>query len=157
MKKILNTTLLSISLISASRNALAETIGNYVGLNLTHIDVVGGVREYKKDLGATYGYALNMNKFIILPELYYSFGLADTLHETYGFRMNLGYDFSPEYSLYATLGANSNNSFSKRESMTYGLSFKADLNDYFSLKANMDIRDGEKNLEILNISLSYNF
>ena len=160
MKKILMF-LLSANIIATmgANKVLAETKGNYIGLNMTHIDAINGNsnKDYRKDLGISYAYGLNFNRFAVLPELYYNFGLSSKLQETYGFRMNLGYDFTPEYSIYGTVGVSINSTFDKQSSMIYGLSFKSNLNDNFSLKINMDIRDSEEDFEALSVGISYNF
>jgi len=111
----------------ASGVAHAKTEGHYVGLNLINTEVESKARlndvvedESKADKfsgGISYKYAFNFKGFFAAPELFYDLnktksratdslgtGYNTEVKNSYGVKLNLGYDITDKFAAYAIVG-----------------------------------------------------
>jgi opacity protein-like surface antigen len=181
--------------------AFAKIEVNYVGLNLLYtnveaLDVDAADNTVKHDdsdfsLGVSYSHAFNFDGFFVAPELFYDYNNADvearyadqsggaskyTMDNSVGIKVNVGYDVSDEFAVYASIGRalvrtevdsipSTGDGKSNEEADIFGLGVKYNLNENLGLSLGHDILQADftgfpndnANYNTTKLGVSYKF
>jgi len=187
MKKFLIT---SAALAIFSTNAFAKTEGSYVGLSLinTELESAASLNGVKEDEGkanqfsggVSYKYSFNFNGFFAAPELFYDLNRTKSratdsggthynseVKNSYGVKLNLGYDITDKFAAYAIVGhsiSRMKSHFSgnlsggvdptpenaNREAFIYGLGMKYDIANNISVNFSYEISQFNLSNDVFN-------
>ncbi len=197
MKKLI--AIASLAAIFTTSSASAKTEGNYVGVDVLKASVknnykgdegyYGKIKDDSIGLGLSYKHAFNYNQIFLAPSVFFDkLGLeaidsddgSISLDYRYGAKLDLGYDFTEEFSLYATSGI-SNVSYKinwpgvakKNDSQSgylygVGASYKFSKDISLNLEYNRQSLDlntpdnssigkAESKLKVMKVGVSYSF
>lgn len=186
MKKLLVLTSVIAALTATNANAYNDRLDEghpYAGLDLNFVDVKhdsGGNDDSEMGVGVSFGYKMNSGLVYVAPEVFYDYADTIVVHR-YGARVNVGYDFTPRFSLFANAGvanaAYDNSTPVKQSSYSasdndvspiFGFGVTYNLNSEWALKAAYDRQEvdasyedtgsnDEITLDTVRIGLLFNF
>ena len=185
MKKLLVLTSVIAALTATTANAYNDRLDQghpYAGVDLNFVDVQhnsGGNDDSEMGVGVSLGYKMNSGLVYVAPEVFYDYADNIVVHR-YGARVNVGYDFTPRFSLFVNAGvanaayddrtpaAQSSYSASDNDvSPIFGLGVIYNLNNEWALKAAYDRQEvdasydtggsDEIDLDTVRVGLLFNF
>lgn len=175
---------------SFSVTSFAKTEGSYLGLGLinTNLKINQGAGKIansnQPSVGLSYKYAVNFNNVFVAPELFYDFnsnknkvggdGFAIRLNQSYGAKLNIGYDVTDKIAPYALIGysmarlgvSDPENGPERltQEALVYGLGVKYQVCNNMSANAGYEMNRFNKgdvrkfvSYNVARIGVAYNF